>query len=335
MCVKALPPPATTTTMARDSIFDNDVSRFTLFPIKHRSIFDFYEKSAASFWLPAEVDLSADPRDWAKLDDDERHFIKQTLAFFAASDGVVNENLALRFLREVKCPEARCFYAFQAMIENVHGHMYSLLIDTYVRDPGEKAALFNAVTTFPSVKKKADWALRWIASEDASFAERLVAFACVEGIFFSGSFCSIFWLKKRGLMPGLCFSNELIARDEGLHTDFACHLFRDYVDDKPSAERIREIVREAVDIEHGFTAESLPVSLIGMNCATMCEYIEFVADRLLTELGAPKLYGTDNPFDFMKTIGMEGKTSFFEKRVAEYRMSSSTGDKTFKLNEEF
>ena len=317
------------------SIFDDDVSRFTLFPIRHQGIFDFYEKAAASFWLPAEVDLSADRRDWEKLDDGERHFVSQTLAFFAASDGIVNENLVENFMREVKAPEARCFYAFQAAIENIHSHMYSLLIDTYVREEAEKTKLFNAIEMSPAVKKKADWALDWISSERATFGEKLVAFACVEGIFFSGSFCSIFWLKKRGLMPGLTFSNELISRDEGLHTDFACYLFNNHVDEKPSAERVRSIVRDAVECEHMFTAESLPVSLIGMNCDQMKTYIEFVADRLLVELGVPKIYDAENPFDFMEAISLQGKTSFFEKRVGDYRMASSTGPKTFALDDDF
>merc|ERR1711937_122874 len=292
--------------------------RFVILPIQYGDIWQMYKKAEASFWTAEEVDLSGDLKDWAALKPDERYFISHVLAFFAASDGIVNENLVERFMKEVQVPEARCFYGFQITIENIHSEMYSLLIDTYVKDRDEREKLFNAIETVPAVKKKADWALRWINADNASFAERIIAFASVEGIFFSGSFAAIFWLKKRGLMPGLTFSNELISRDEGLHTDFACLMFKHLVN-KPSQDRILEIVKEAVDIECDFLTNALPVALIGMNCDLMVQYIKFVADRLRVELECPKVFNTKNPFDFMEAISLEGKTNFFEKRVGEYQ----------------
>lgn len=292
--------------------------RFVLFPIKYESIWQMYKKAESSFWTTEEVDLTNDIGDWEKLNDGERHFISYVLAFFAASDGIVNENLLLRFGTEVQIPEARAFYGFQIMIENIHSEMYSLMIDTYIRDREEKMKLFNAINTIPTIEKKAKWALRWIDDQSAPFSTRIIAFACVEGIFFSGSFAAIFWLKKRGLMPGLAFSNELISRDEGLHTEFACHLHEHLINKCPH-ETILEIVMEAVSIEKMFLTESLSVKLIGMNCELMCEYIEFVADTLLVNLNLPKHYKTKNPFDFMESISLRGKTNFFEKKVAEYQ----------------
>lgn len=292
--------------------------RFVMFPIEYPDIWAKYKQAEASFWTTEEVDLQRDFEDWQKLTDNERHFIGHVLAFFAASDGIVNENLVERFSQEVQVTEARCFYGFQIAIENVHSEMYSILIETYITDPKQKEFLFNAIETLPCVKKKADWALNWISSKTASFGERIVAFAAVEGIFFSGSFASIFWLKKRGLMPGLTFSNELISRDEGLHCEFACLMFSHLVQ-KPSQECIVKIIRDAVTIEQEFLSDALPVSLIGMNCDLMCQYIEFVADRLLKELGCDKIYNSSNPFDFMSNISTEGKTNFFEKKVGEYQ----------------
>merc|ERR1712045_197441 len=290
--------------------------RFVILPIQYNAIWQMYKKAEASFWTAEEVDLSKDMKDWEGLKKDERYFIKHVLAFFAASDGIVNENLVEKFMQEVQVPEARCFYGFQIAIENIHSEMYSLLIDTYIKDSAEKDKLFNAIETVPAVKKKANWALNWI--NNASYAERIIAFASVEGIFFSGSFASIFWLKKRGLMPGLSFSNELISRDEGLHTDFACLMFKHLVN-KPSKARIMDIVCDAVEIECEFLTEALPVRLIGMNHELMVQYIKFVADRLLLELGCDKFYKTTNPFDFMENISLEGKTNFFEKKVGEYQ----------------
>ena len=310
-------------------------NRFVLFPIQNDDVWQFYKKAEASFWTAEEIDLSQDQKDWNNLNDNERHFIKHVLAFFAASDGIVNENLAVNFMQEVQMPEARCFYGFQIMMENIHSEMYSLLIDTYIKDPKEKDYLFNALETVPAVQKKGEWALKWINSEN--FAERLIAFAAVEGIFFSGSFCSIFWLKKRGLMPGLTFSNELISRDEGLHCDFACLLYG-YLQNKLSQERVHSIIADAVRIEQEFVTDALPVSLIGMNAKTMSEYIEFVADRLLESLGYPKIYNTSNPFDFMEMISLQGKTNFFEKRVAEYQKAGVMSERTenaFSLDEDF
>jgi ribonucleoside-diphosphate reductase beta chain len=272
----------------------------------------------ASFWTAEEIDLSQDLNDWNnKLSDEERYFVKHILAFFAASDGIVNENLAENFVNEVQYAEAKFFYGFQIMMENIHSETYSLLIDTYVKDEAEKAELFNALEVFPAIKKKGDWALKWIESD--SFAERLIAFAAVEGIFFSGAFCSIYWLKKRGLMPGLTFSNELISRDEGVHCDFAVHLHNHHLINKVPKARIREIIIEALTIEREFITESLPVSLIGMNATLMTQYLEFVTDRLLVELGCDREYNTTNPFDFMDMISLQGKTNFFEKKVAEYQ----------------
>ena len=310
-------------------------NRFVLFPIQNDEVWQYYKKSQASFWTAEEIDLSQDQKDWNNLNDNERHFIKHVLAFFAASDGIVNENLAVNFMQEVQMPEARCFYGFQIMMENIHSETYSLLIDTYIKDPKEKDYLFNALETVPAVQKKGEWALKWINSEN--FAERLVAFAAVEGIFFSGSFCSIFWLKKRGLMPGLTFSNELISRDEGLHCDFACLLYG-YLQNKLDPERVQSIIADAVRIEQEFVTDALPVSLIGMNAKNMANYIEFVADRLLVSLGCGKIYNTANPFDFMEMISVQGKTNFFEKRVAEYQKAGVMSERTenaFSLDEDF
>ena len=319
-----------------EPILRENKDRFVLFPIKHNEIWQFYKQAEASFWTAEEIDLSSDLVDWnEKLNDNERHFIKHVLAFFAASDGIVNENLAVNFMNEVQYPEARCFYGFQIMMENIHSETYSLLIDTYIKDTSEKSRLFNAIDTVPAVKRKAEWALRWI--EKGSFAERLIAFAAVEGIFFSGSFCSIFWLKKRGLMPGLSFSNELISRDEGLHCDFACLLYKELLN-KLSEARVKEIVASAVEIEKEFVTDALPVSLIGMNATLMQQYIEFVADRLLVALGCSKHFNASNPFDFMEMQSLQGKTNFFEKKVAEYQKAGVMGnqkDNTIRFDEEF
>jgi len=293
-----------------EPILKENPNRFVLFPIQHNDIWEMYKKQEASIWTAEELDLSPDLVDWeSKLNDDERFFIKHVLAFFAASDGIVNENLAENFLSEVQYTEAKFFYGFQVMMENIHSETYSLLIDTYIKDTKEKNYLFNAIETFEPVKKKADWAMRWI--DNGSYAERLISFAAVEGIFFSGSFCSIFWLKKRGLMPGLTFSNELISRDEGLHCDFACMLYNNHLVNKLPKEQVQKIIADAVEIEKEFVTESLPVRLIGMNSDLMSQYIEFVADRLLTELGNDKIYNTSNPFDFMDMINLQGKTNFF------------------------
>ena len=301
-----------------EPILQENKNRFVIFPIKHHDIWEWYKKMEASFWTAEEIDLSQDLNDWNnRLNEDEKYFIKHILAFFAASDGIVNENLAENFVNEVQYAEAKFFYGFQIMMENIHSETYSLLIDTYVKDESEKNELFTAIEVFPAIKKKADWALKWIESD--SFAERLIAFAAVEGIFFSGSFCSIFWLKKRGLMPGLTFSNELISRDEGVHCDFAVHLHNHHLINKVPKERIREILVDALNIEREFITESLPVSLIGMNAGLMTQYLEFVTDRLLVELGCEREYNTTNPFDFMDMISLQGKTNFFEKKVAEYQ----------------
>jgi ribonucleoside-diphosphate reductase beta chain len=303
-----------------EPILKENPNRFVLFPIEHNDIWAFYKKSEASFWTAEEIDLSADQIDWTeRLNDDERHFIKPVLAFFAASDGIVNENLAENFVSEVQYTEAKFFYGFQIMMENIHSETYSLLIDTYIKDNKEKDYLFHAIDTLDCVKKKADWALRWI--KNSSFAERLIAFAAVEGIFFSGSFCSIFWLKKRGLMPGLSFSNELISRDEGMHCDFACLLYNDHIVNKLSPETVRTIIMDAVTIEKEFVSDAIPVKLIGMNADLMCQYIEFVADRLLGALKQPKVYKAENPFPWMDMISLQGKTNFFEKRVGDYQKS--------------
>lgn len=321
-----------------EPILADNKDRFVIFPIKHDDIWQFYKKAEASFWTAEEVDLSPDMVDWnSKLNDDERFFISHILAFFAASDGIVNENLAINFLQEVQYPEARCFYGFQIMIENIHSEMYSLLIDTYIKDNTQKDHLLRAVDTIPCVQKKAEWALRWIGQ--GSFAERLIAFAAVEGIFFSGSFCSIFWLKKRGLMPGLTFSNELISRDEGLHCDFACLLYNTHIQNRLPEETVKDIIRHAVEIEKEFVSDALPVRLIGMNAELMCQYIEFVADRLLLALGCSKVWNATNPFDFMELISLQGKTNFFERRVGEYAKTGvankDKGSSAFSLDEDF
>jgi ribonucleoside-diphosphate reductase beta chain len=301
-----------------EPILQENPDRFVIFPIQHDELWSQYKNQMACIWTAEEIDLSSDLDHWRnKLNEYEKHFIKHVLAFFAASDGIVNENLAENFVREVQYTEAKFFYGFQIMMENIHSETYSLLIDTYISDPQEKHRLFHAIETIPAVKKKADWALKWISSPN--FQERLIAFAAVEGIFFSGSFCSIFWLKKRGLMPGLSFSNELISRDEGMHCDFAVLLHNKYLANKVSEEKIKEIIVSALEIEKEFILESLPVRLIGMNSDLMSQYLEFVADRLLVSLECSKVYGSENPFDFMTNISLQGKTNFFEKRVAEYQ----------------
>ena len=303
---------------AVEPILKENKDRFVIFPIKHHDIWEWYKKMEASFWTAEEIDLHQDLSDWNdKLSADEKYFIKHILAFFAASDGIVNENLAENFVNEVQYSEAKFFYGFQIMMENIHSETYSLLIDTYVKDEAEKDQLFRAIEVFPAIKKKAEWALKWIDSD--SFAERLIAFAAVEGIFFSGAFCSIYWLTKRGLMPGLTFSNELISRDEGVHCDFAVHLHNHHLVNKVPTERIQEIILDALNIEREFVTESLPVSLIGMNSKLMTQYLEFVTDRLLVELNCPKEFNVTNPFDFMDMISLQGKTNFFEKRVSEYQ----------------
>lgn len=319
-----------------EPILQNTQDRFVLFPIKHNEIWEMYKLAEASFWTAEEIDLSSDLTDWDKLSDDERHFISHVLAFFAASDGIVNENLVVNFMQDVTIPEARCFYGFQVAIENIHAETYSLLIDTFIKDPKEKDKMFNAMDTIPCVGKKAEWALRWI-DKAPTFAHRLIAFAAVEGIFFSGSFCSIFWLKKRGLMPGLAFSNELISRDEGLHCDFACLIYS-MLENKLSEQEVKEIIIDAVEFEKEFVSDALPVSLIGMNADMMCEYIEFVADRLLISLGYSKHFNANNPFPWMEMISLQGKTNFFEKRVAEYQKAGvATGkdDHEFTLDADF
>ena len=319
-----------------EPILKENPNRFVLFPIQHDDIWAFYKKSEASFWTAEEIDLSQDLTDWEKLNEDEKHFVKHILAFFAASDGIVNENLAENFVSEVQYTEAKFFYGFQIMMENIHSETYSLLIDTYIKDNKEKDYLFNAIENLECVRKKADWALRWI--ENGSFAERLIAFAAVEGIFFSGSFCSIFWLKKRGLMPGLSFSNELISRDEGMHCDFACLLYNDHIQNKLAPETVTKIIKDAVTIEKEFVSDSLPVKLIGMNSELMCQYIEFVADRLLVSLRLDKVYNAENPFPWMDMISLQGKTNFFEKRVGDYQKSGVMTDRdsqVFSLDEDF
>lgn len=316
-----------------------DSSRFVLFPIQHDDIWDYYKKAEASFWTAEEIDLGQDMKDWKELSDGERHFISHVLAFFAASDGIVNENLAEHFVAEVQYTEAKFFYGFQIAMENIHSETYSLLIDTYIKDASERNKLLNAIEHIACVKKKADWALRWI--DNGTFQERLIAFAAVEGIFFSGSFCSIFWLKKRGLMPGLTFSNELISRDEGLHCDFACHLYTNHVINQLPKETVTAIIRDAVEIEKEFVTDALPVRLIGMNSDLMCQYIEFVADRLLSELGCNKVWNSTNPFDFMDMISLQGKTNFFEKRVGDYQKAGvmkskdSADSNKFSVEEDF
>jgi len=328
---------AKTSTNQDEPLLKDNPRRFVIFPIQYHDIWRMYKKAEASFWTAEEVDLSKDLQHWETLKDEERFFISHVLAFFAASDGIVNENLVERFTQEVQVTEARCFYGFQIAMENIHSEMYSLLIDTYIKDSAQREYLFNAIETLPCVKKKADWALKWIGDQGATYGERVVAFAAVEGIFFSGSFAAIFWLKKRGLMPGLTFSNELISRDEGLHCDFACLMFKHLVN-KPTKETVDKLIMDAVAIEQEFLTQALPVKLIGMNCELMKQYIEFVADRLLVDLGFNKIYKVENPFDFMENISLEGKTNFFEKRVGEYQrmgvMSGAT-DNTFRLDADF
>lgn len=327
---------------SKEPILQDNDERFCLLPVKYHKAYEYYKMAQASYWTVEEVDLSQDKRDWDRLNDAEKHFISYVLAFFAASDGIVLENLAVRFMQEIQIPEARAFYGFQSAIENVHSEMYGLLLEQYIDDKKQRDHLFRAVETVPCVQKKAAWAIKWIQSSTC-FAERLVAFACVEGIHFSGSFCSIYWLKKRLLMPGLTFSNELISRDEGLHTDFACHLYSLLVHPLPE-ERVRMIVDEAVALEREFCCEALSVSLVGINAQLMAEYIEFVADRLLVALGCEKMYHTPNPFDWMDMISLQGKTNFFERRVGEYQragvMQSVSGktqqyEHVFTLNEDF
>ena len=316
-----------------DPILTPSLARFTTFPVRYPDLWDLYKKAVGSFWTVEEIDLAGDLKDWDGLKSDEQHFIKMILAFFAASDGIVFENLDMNFTQEVQIPEARSFYAYQGFNESIHGETYSLMIDKLVRDPLEKASLFRAIETVPAVKYKAEWALKWM-SPHSPFAQRLVAFACVEGIFFSGSFCAIFWLKKRGLMPGLSFSNELISRDEGLHQQFAVTLFS-HLKDKPSQDTIIQIVKSAVEIEKMFILEALPCKLIGMDSSEMSRYIEFVADRLLAQLGCAKVWKTDNPFDWMETISLEGKTNFFEKRVGDYSKHMVTEGDSIRFDEEF
>jgi ribonucleoside-diphosphate reductase beta chain len=323
--------------MTEKILIDNP-GRFVLFPIEHHDLWKLYKQQEACFWTAEEIDLQQDTYDWEnKLNADEQHFVKHVLAFFAASDGIVNENIAMNFVNAVQYTEAKMFYGFQIMMENIHSETYSLLIDTYIKDKEEQNKLFNAIETVPAIKRKAEWALRYI--EKGTFVERLIAFAAVEGIFFSGSFCAIFWLKKRGLMPGLTFSNELISRDEGMHCDFACHLFNHHIENKLTQQQVRDIICGALEIEKEFILEALPVRLIGMNSDLMAQYLEFVTDRLLVALGVPKVYNSENPFDFMQNIALQGKTNFFEKRVAEYQkagvnnaaedLSSAFGDLDF------
>ena len=312
-------------------------NRFVLFPIQYSDIWNMYKKAEASFWTSEEIDLAHDNRDWDKLTPNEQHFIKHVLAFFAASDGIVNENLAMNFSNEIQVAEIRCFYGFQIAIENIHSETYSLLLDTYIKDPNEKSNLFNAIKTIPCIEAKAKWAMRWMDKNQASFATRLVAFACVEGLLFSGSFCAIYYLKKRGLMPGLCFSNSLISRDEGLHCDFACLVYSKIVKKLPQ-QAIYDIVTSAVDVEKAFITDALPVELIGMNSNLMKQYIEFIADRLIDALGYEKLYHSTNPFDWMDMISLQGKTNFFENRVAEYAKAGVGVDNTeqvFALDADF
>jgi ribonucleoside-diphosphate reductase beta chain len=308
-----------------DFLLSENKSRFVLFPIQSQPIWIKYKQAMNCFWKAEEINLTRDYKDWERLTEDEQHFIKYVLAFFAASDGIVTENLAVRFMSDVKLPEARCFYGFQITMENIHSETYSLLIDSFIKNDREKKQLFEAIDNFPCIRKKADWAIKWMESESASFAKRLVAFACVEGIFFSGAFCSIYWLKKRGLMPGLTFSNELISRDEALHCEFAVLLYK-MLTKKLTESEVIQIVTEAVSIEKEFICDALPCRLIGMNAGLMSQYIEFVADRLLQQFGVNKVYGASNPFDFMDMISLEGKTNFFERRVGEYNLVNDVKD---------
>lgn len=320
-----------------EKILIPDDKRLVALPIEYHDLWDMYKKAVASFWVAEEIDLESDRTDWNKLNDKEQHFIKNILAFFAASDGIVNENLCARFANEVQISEARAFYHFQMAMEDIHSETYALLIDTYIKDPIEKDHLFNAIKTIPCIKKKADWAFKWITSGE-SFAQRLLAFAIVEGIFFNGAFCSIYWLKKRGLMPGLTFSNELISRDEGLHTDFAIKLYRSHISEKLPQEAVHSMIKEALEIEKEFICESLPVSLIGMNSDLMGQYLEFTADLLVTDLGYKQIYGSKNPFDWMELITLEGKTNFFEKKVSDYKKANVGVDainNSFSLDADF
>ena len=310
-----------------EKILQDNPGRFVLFPIEHHDLWKLYKQQEACFWTAEEIDLAQDISDWEnKLNADEQHFVKHVLAFFAASDGIVNENIAMNFVNAVQYTEAKFFYGFQIMMENIHSETYSLLIDTYIKDKEEQNKLFNAIETVPAIQKKAKWAMNYI--ENGTFVERLIAFAAVEGIFFSGSFCSIFWLKKRGLMPGLTFSNELISRDEGMHCDYACHLYNNHIENKVSEQRIKDIICGALEIEKEFILEALPVRLIGMNSDLMAQYLEFVTDRLLMALGCSKVYNSENPFDFMQNIALQGKTNFFEKRVAEYQKAGVNNTST-------
>lgn len=302
-----------------EPILIENQKRYVLFPIEHKDLFDMYKKAEASFWTVEEVDLSRDLKDWESLKDGERHFIKYVLAFFAASDGIVNENLVEKIYSKVQYPEARQFYSFQICMEAIHSEMYSLLIDTYIKNPAERDEAFKAIEKIPSIQKKANWAKKWILKDNLMFGVRIIAFACVEGILFSSSFASIFWLKKRGLMPGLTFSNEFISRDEGMHTDFACLIYSKYIKNKIPKDKVIMIVKQSVDIEKEFVNEALPFRLLGMNCELMSQYVEYVADRLLYDLIGEKYYNVKNPFDFMNLISLEGKTNFFEKKVSEYR----------------
>jgi len=323
------------TKTTNEPILTPDDKRFVMFPIQHNDIWEMYKKQVDCFWRPEEIDLSKDLVDWQKLDDNEKYFISMILAFFAASDGIVLENLALRFINDVQISEARAFYGFQVAMENIHSHTYSLLIDTYIKNDDEKTKLFNAIENFECIKKKADWAKKWINDNRSSFDTRLVAFACVEGIFFSGAFCSIYWLKKRGLMPGLTFSNELISRDEALHCEFAV-LLHNKLERKIDKSRVREIIKEAVDIEIEFICDALPCKLVGMNSELMSQYIQFVADRLIVQLGYKKIYNVENCFPWMELISLQGKTNFFEKRVSDYALATKTGKtEAFDFSDDF
>ena len=323
------------TTQTTEPLLTEDESRYVMFPIQDQNIWSMYKKQVDSFWRAEEVDLSKDLSHWKGLTEEERYFIKMVIAFFAASDGIVMENLAMRFMNDVQLSEARAFYGFQIAMENIHSEMYSLLIETYINDKDEKNKLFNAVKTFPCIRKKADWAIKWINDKRSSFATRLLAFACVEGIFFSGAFCSIYWLKKRGLMPGLTFSNELISRDEALHCEFAILLYSKLLK-KTRKDKVYELIKEAVEIEKEFICEALPCRLIGMNSQLMSQYIEFVADRLVVQIGYEKIYKASNPFDFMELISLEGKTNFFEKRVSDYALANKeVKDDVFSIDECF
>jgi ribonucleoside-diphosphate reductase subunit M2 len=323
------------TTQITEPLLTEDESRYVMFPIQDQNIWSMYKKQVDSFWRAEEVDLSKDLAHWKGLTEEERYFIKMIIAFFAASDGIVMENLAMRFMNDVQLSEARAFYGFQIAMENIHSEMYSLLIETYINDKDEKHKLFNSVKTFPCIRKKADWAIKWINDKRSSFATRLLAFACVEGIFFSGAFCSIYWLKKRGLMPGLTFSNELISRDEALHCEFAILLYSKLLK-KTRKDKVYELIKEAVEIEKEFICEALPCRLIGMNSQLMSQYIEFVADRLVVQIGYEKIYKASNPFDFMELISLEGKTNFFEKRVSDYALANKeVKDDVFSIDECF